>query len=417
MSTPKRQFKRYFWYWASALVLLLASTAITNYLIDPYGLFDTPRVSGINKLKPAATSRDRVVKPYMVDVFHPRTIIAGNSRPKMGLDPSNICWPEDYRPVYNMGLPGATVYMVARNIQHAVAGNKVEHILWGLDFIDFLNKETHPYLDKWPPKTEPFEDRLRINADGSTNTGYPVKRIKDQLTSLFSIDALKDSVSTIFNQSNPNVETVRRDGFNPARKHLDIMALEGQGLLFKQKNIVLTEIFNEPGNTLFSNKKHASLQYESVRQTLHLAQINNIKIVLFINPYHSDYLTIIRLAGLWNQFLLWKKQLTKLAEEFNIPLLDFSGFNEFSNLQPPELGDKKTLLQWFWEPAHYRKQYGNLMLSQMLNTSCDRTNLSANGVLLTESSINSHLHNSNAAMLRYNSDYPLAIERLSILKK
>ena len=417
MCIPSKQFKQYIGYWASTLLLLLAIAAITNYFIDPYGLFDTPRIDGINKLKPAAPTRDREVKPYMVDIINPRTVIAGNSRPKMGFDPSNNCWPESYRPVYNMGLPGASVYMVSRNIQHAVAGNKIEHVFWGLDFIDFLNKESRFHFDKWPPKAEPFEDRLRVNADGSANTGYPIKRIIDYLTSLFSIDALKDSVTTIFSQSNPNADTVRRDGFDPARKHLDIMALEGQGLLFKQKNIILTDIFNEPGNALFLNKKHISLQYESVRQTLHLAQINNIKIVLFINPYHSDYLTIIQLAGLWDQFLLWKRQLTKLAEKFNAPLWDFSGFNKLSNLQPPELGNKKTLLQWFWEPAHYRNQYGNLMLSQMLNTTCGIADMSANGALLTESNINNHLHNANAAMLRYKIDYSIAVERLRKLKK
>ena len=416
MNNPSKQFRRYIWHWASALLVLLTIAAAINYFIDPYGLFDAPRITGINNLKPGATSRDRVVKPYMVDVFQPRTLIAGNSRPKMGLDPSNSCWSENHQPVYNMGLPGASVYMLSRNIQHAVAGNNIENIYWGLDFKDFLNKDASFQLDEWPPVAEAFEQRLKVNADGSTNSDYYIKRIKDYLSFLFSIDALEDSVSTIFSQSNRNSDTVRRDGFNPARKHLDIMALEGQGLLFKHNNIILTDRFNKPGNAIFLTKEHNSLQYESIRQTLQMAQTNNIKIVMFINPYHSDYLTIIRLAGLWDQFLLWKRQLTKLAEEFNTQLWDFSGFNKLSNLQPPEIGDTKSLLQWFWEPAHYRNQYGNLMLTQMLNTSCDQANLSANGELLTASSINDHLRNTNAAMLRYEYDHSRAIERLRKLK-
>ena len=106
----------------------------------------------------------------------------------------------------------------------------------------------------------------------------------------------------------------------PAREHLDIMALKGQGLIFKQKNISLTNTFNRLGNAIFLTEEENSLQYESMRQILQMAQIKNLNIVLFINPYHSDYLTIIRLAGMWDQFLLWKRQLTRLADEFNTPL-------------------------------------------------------------------------------------------------
>jgi hypothetical protein len=416
MVTTTVQFKRYIWLFSSTLLVLLIFASSINYLIDPYGLFDTPRIDGINKLKPGATSRDRIVKPYMVDSFQPRTLIVGNSRPKMGIDPSNSCWPTNYRPIYNMGLPGAGVYMLSRHIQHAAASNTLQNIYWGLDFVDFLNKENNFQLGDWPPAAETFEERLRINADGSANSKYAIKRIKDYFGILLSIDTLNDSVHTLLSQSNHNAETVRRDGFNPAREHLDIMALEGQGLIFKQKNIALINMFSKYDNTLLLTKEQNSLQYESIRQILQMAKIKGINIVLFINPYHSDYLTIIRQAGKWDQFLLWKRQLTKLAEEFNAPLWDFSGFNYLSNIQPPETADKKALLQWFWEPAHYRKQYGNLMLTQMLNAPCDQADLTANGVLLTESNINDHLRDANASMLRYEFEHSRAIKRLHKLK-
>jgi hypothetical protein len=92
--------------------------------------------------------------------------------------------------------------------------------------------------------------------------------------------------------------------------------------------------------------------------------------VLFINPYHSDYLIQIEMAGKW--FLLegWKRQLANLAEEYAVPLWDFNAFDQYSTETPPPLNEKHDELRWFWEPAHYRHELGDLMLASMLDRQC-----------------------------------------------
>lgn len=121
------------------------------------------------------------------------------------------------------------------------------------------------------------------------------------------------------------------------------------------------------------------------------------------------------MAGLWEPFSLWKRKLTILAAVQDVPLWDFSGFNEFSLEQPPSIGDKQNVLQWFWEPAHYRRQYGDMMLSQMLERSCDVLPLTAKGVLLDKYNIDKHLRDADTAMWRYHREYPQALERLEAL--
>ena len=413
MSTNNRQFRKYLRWWLTTLVLLLVAFAAINYFVDPYGLFDSPRINGFNRLKPSATTRDRVVKPYMVNTVAPATIIAGNSRPKMGVNPDNSCWLSSEQPVYNLGVPGASVYMVARYAQHAMAAGNVKQIFWGLDFIDFLNYRKRQTTDlDWPPDAKAFEVRLRVDAQGKANNGYLLQRIKDHMTLLFSLDALKDSVVTILSQKNMNAPTVRRNGFDPAKKYIDIMRLEGQGLMFKQKDLSLMEIFNRPENRLFDNDRQQSPQFEVVQQFLKIAKQNNVELVLFINPYHSDYLTIVQQAGLWPMFQSWKRQLVIIADRFDVPLWDFSGYNDLSNIQPPAPGDTHTILKWFWEPAHYREQYGNQMLGKMLGRRCDKEDDVIAGVKLTPENIEQHIERENAAMLRYQSDFPDATKRI-----
>ena len=412
MNSADKQLYKYLLRYGAIFGLSLCLIVIINYSVDPYGLFDTKRINGYNELKPAASPRVRVTKPYQVNRINPRTIIAGNSRPEIGIDPTVSCWPDESKPVFNLGIPGAEVYMATRYIQHAIVNNDVKRIYWGLDFMDFLNDGSVNNRVVWPPEPLAFEDRLAVTVHGDTNSKYYMRKIQDYVNASLSLDALGDSAQTLFRQANKNTPTLRRDGFRPRRDFFDIMALEGQGLIFKQVNLATAEVFFRPDQDIITDDEFKSIQFESVRQLLMFAKDRNVDIVLFINPYHADYLSIIQIAGLWDKFADWKRLLANIADEFDFPLWDFSGYNQFSNPPPPVIGDNKTILEWFWEPAHYRSEYGNLMLSQMLNRPCGDQTASANGRLLNKDNVNDHLRSSDERMVRYNAEHTVAVNRL-----
>jgi len=49
-------------------------------------------------------------------------------------------------------------------------------------------------------------------------------------------------------------------------------------------------------------------------------------------------------------------------------------------------------LKWFWEPAHYKKSLGDIMLYQMLNTACgNQESGSLPGINLTQKNIKKYL--------------------------
>ena len=413
MTISSSQHRRFLEICLVFLLSFLCFTAVFNYFIDPYGLFDTTRINGFNAVKPAAGSHVRIAKPYQVDSFAPRTIIAGNSRPEMGLNPDNDCWPEELRPVFNLGLPGASVYMQARTLQHAIAGNEVSLALWGLDFLDFLGShkaDSNPA--KWPPFRASFEDRLRVNADGTENRNYPWKKLQDWFFVLFSLDTTKDSLRTLFAQGNHHASSIRRNGFNPALDYLDIIAWEGQGVLFQQKNQSVARMFSRTDLNLFHGNDQWSQEFESVRQLLMFTKKNNVKVILFINPYHADYLAALDLSGRWSQFEFWKRKLVEIAEELDVELWDFSGINSLSTEPAPKPREKDTQLQWFWEPAHYRREYGDLMLTKMLKKFCNSGSTNAPGVFLTKDNLDIHLVTIRSGIIGYKNEYPDSINKL-----
>ena len=114
--------------------------AAFNYFIDPYGLFGSERIEGLNAIKPSSVTRMRMVKPYQVLRKSPRTLIAGNSRPEIGFDPQGACWSDEFKPVYNLSMPGSHVYLQSRSIQHALETGTVRHIFLGIDFLAFLQE-------------------------------------------------------------------------------------------------------------------------------------------------------------------------------------------------------------------------------------------------------------------------------------
>lgn len=416
MAISRQHYQQFLWAWLAALVMFLCTTAALNYLVDPYGLFDSERIEGFNAIKPTAANHVRMAKPYQIISFLPKTVIAGNSRTEMGLDPLNDCWSEEQRPVFNIGLPGASIYIQTRTLQHATLENDSKLVLWGLDFLDFLGAQkggSDP--NHWPVRKAAFEDRLRVNADGSENFSFVWKRLEDQLGALFSLDTLKDSFHTLLKQKNHRTSSIRRDGFNPAFDYLDIITWEGQGVLFQQKNQNLARRFTRPGLKLYQEDTQWSKDFENVRRFLLFAKKNEMRVVLFINPYHADYLSLLELTGLWPMFEAWKLQLTDIADTFEVELWDFSGINALSIEQAPVLGDKTSTLQWFWEPAHYKKEYGDLMLSRMLKLRCDSGGAGPVGIQLTKQNINKHIARSSRYMTDYKTSYSDVFDRLQRL--
>jgi len=406
--------KRFLWVLAIAFLLVCTLGAGFNYLVDPYGLFGSSRIPGFNELKPAAAERGRVIKPYMASRAKPRVVIGGNSRPEMGLNPQSTCWKDTDQPVFNMGIPGAGVFMQTRYVQHAVESGKAQRVLLGVDFFDFLVDASKPTGDiDWDQLGKAFDGRLNLDAKEGGGTPITLQRAEDILSGLFSLVALGDSIVTITSQRDKNAATRHEDGFNPGLDYRPIIRNEGQAVLFNQKNLELRKQLQQDNLGVLDVHGRQTVPLLALRRFLDWADTRGVDVVLFINPYHSDYLVQIEMAGKWSLLEDWKRQLASIAAEHAVPLWDFNAFDQYSTESPPLPEDKQTELNWFWEPSHYRHELGDLMLASMLNRACGHgAPPKGIGVKITGATLQRHLDTTNANLHRFIEANPQAIKRL-----
>lgn len=353
--------------------LLVALATTFNVLVDPYAVFGAPRVAGLNDAKPFAGDRGRVGKLHQVLRVAPKGLIVGNSRPEMGLSPEHPCWPAAAQPVYNIGLPGLSVYSQVRYAQHAQATGAAAALVIGVDFLDFLNAgpvTTDPRA--WPPShvvldAEPFA----VGPNGEASDNFGCARIGDYADAALSLDALGHSLATVLRQHGLAVPTRSTAGFNPAETiYLPIIQLEGVSALFQQKNEEIAKRLDGTDWTLFPTRESWSAEFEALQRLLEQSLAAGSDTVVFINPYHAEYLVLLEIAGLWPQFELWKSRLAELARAKGVALWDFSSVDRYSGETIEALPARGVALTWFWEPAHYRRELGDLMLANMWRPHC-----------------------------------------------
>lgn len=404
--------------WTIALLLLLITTTGFNYLVDPYGLFATPRISGFNEKKPTANTRVRIVKPYQVTRIQPHALIVGNSRPEMGLDPTHVCWSAEKRPVYSLTTPGASVYMQVRQTQHALSTTPAKLVIVGVDFLDFLVvPENHDDPYQWPPSVREFEHRLSITATGQDNDAYWWQSIKDYMTTALSLDTLEDSLLTITAQGNINASNQTTLGFNPAKDYLDIIRSEGQAILFQQKNDQVISTLLGKNWSIYHTGHRWSRDFETLKRLMDTSKERGIELILFINPYHAQYLESIRQTGLWPLFEQWKRELVKLTNNYtNNSIWDFSGYNTYTTEAAPVDKETTGIMKWFWEPAHYRKELGDLMLVRMLANYCPEDTVKAEfGSLVSVANIEQHLARQQMTAQTYATNNPRVVTKIQQL--
>ena len=179
------------WFLATALILLVV--AAINVVVDPYGIFRLVDRPGLNSVKPTAASRGPMAKAYQVLRVQPKTLILGNSRAEVGLDPNHPAWPQTARPVYNAALPGTGTATSLRYLQHvlaATAGNPTAQptlVLWGVDFMDFLTDPAQPT----PPRNAhagDSENRRLMQASAIDRLRQQVRDYADSTLTLSIID-------------------------------------------------------------------------------------------------------------------------------------------------------------------------------------------------------------------------------------
>ncbi len=85
--------RAYFRTFLLSFLAALAAVAGLTRLIDPYGYWGGPEIAGLNSFKPASGKHLKAVKLRQVARVRPATLLVGNSRVAVGMDPEDPAWP------------------------------------------------------------------------------------------------------------------------------------------------------------------------------------------------------------------------------------------------------------------------------------------------------------------------------------
>lgn len=323
-----------------------------NTIIDPYDYWGQPRIEGLNARKPMMHTHLTAVKSRQYLREQPRTVIAGNSRVDVGMDPRSMHWPANFQPVYNFGLPGESVASVADVLATAMAEHRPERIFLGVDFLDFLL--TH---DRW----------VKYAADAlmpqQTTLSERARRLAE---TTLSLNALIHAGMTVMEQGKEFPADTRRDGFTPLEHYHEHVRMEGHAALFEQRSRQLVQRLLKEPRKLEWNAPGGNMMWTRLEQFLDLAQAQGVEVVLFTYPYHSELLETLRQTGKWPEMRQWLGQLTDMAAREGVTLWSFTGYNAWSTEPVPQPGDRKTRMQWYWEAGHFKPGLGELMIARML---------------------------------------------------
>ena len=224
-----------FFAWFGGTVVGLACLAVVlGVAVDPYRMYGTAAVPGWTALKPRIYNQAGIAKTYQLERVGPRTLLLGNSRVEIGLDPESSRWPAGAHPVFNAALAGTNLHTSLDMLRDAFAAHPLQTVFLGLDFLDFLQMPDS--LPSRPQSIGPDELRLLVDSDGKPNPGRPLQVWRDRIAATLTIDAILDDLATLVDQDRVTSETMTPLGFNPLNEYRLFAARQGYYALFAQKN-------------------------------------------------------------------------------------------------------------------------------------------------------------------------------------
>ncbi len=353
LSHPPSSFRRYLIWTAWVFLAGVAAVLALVIVVDPYRLYRVLERPGFNAVKPGLTRHQESIKLAHALALRPQVVILGNSRAEIGFNPAALPPPLSGQPAYNLAIPGTGLSSSSRELQHLfAAGVKPDTIVAGLEFMDFLARaNTAASAGAVPPPAVP-------------GGGAPAWRFD----TLFSLASVKDAVSTLRIQHDPEALTMTAAGFNPLLEYRGHVRKEGYHALFAQAAGAAQKRLRDKAPIVLD-----SSDFSHLRSMLAPALAGGSDVYLLIYPYHAQMMTMFEREGLWPLFEQWKAQtvaqvaaLRAQYPQARIRLVDFSGYGAYQCEPVPDRSERPGVTRWYWEAGHFKEALGERVLARLL---------------------------------------------------
>jgi hypothetical protein len=336
--------RRYLLHLFAGLIVLIFGTAVLTLLADPYSVYGTPRIVGLNAKKPYASTRTEEAKLSMFKRADSNQLFLGDSRIDIGFDPEAMRADTQGTGIFNFGVPGAGLSGLSNNYKVVTSIRAQPHVVVGLDFVDFLNTARK----KPAPQTGPWSDRLR-------------KIVERNLSN----KGLQDSVMTIASQKSNWANNMSPNGFNNRRGFDWVTLNEGAYALFEDKNVY------------YSSRIEAKISGHEMDLTILMVGLEQFetlveelvdkseKVWVFNYPYHQEMHNLFDEYQLTDLREVWVREVRRIlseqkfrASDTEIRFVEIPIDNQWSVERVPQKGRKGKPLKYFWESVHFRPIVG-----------------------------------------------------------
>ncbi|MEN9581090.1 MAG: hypothetical protein RJA70_4099 [Pseudomonadota bacterium] len=408
--TPSRYLRNVGMFTAS----LVAGTVLLNRLVDPYLVYGSAAVSGLNAIKSDVHGSLRLWKAHAITRLAPRAVLLGSSRTCFGLDPTHAGF--TVTPTFNACLHFTNTYETFRYFQHAVASGPLEEAVVGLDLMMF---------NGGVPVGSDFRDsRLAASPTGAST---PVPVLADAATTLLSLEGTRATLRTLWSNIRGSaddlyLENGMREKTHNARFITKIGGYQS-AFEFAERGYMgsFGTWFPKPCRRYTFTRSDGVSTFDAYRSLLNLAHERKVKLRLLTSPAHARLYEAMRLVGLWPHFEEWKRQLAVLNEEVAhqhgvspFPLFDFAVFDSDTTEEAVPAKDDPRPMRNYWETSHYTAALGDQVLDRVLGAA-PAPAPGGFGTPLTTQSMDVHLAAIRAAEVRYRSSHPSDLARLEAL--
>lgn len=311
---------------AGAFALLMICFLAVTLIVNPYGV--SPLAVSwqhINRYKPARIDIDRLIKPYEVWRYQPKTVLMGTSRIQQGFDPA-VFDGSRFAPAYNASIPASTVRLNVENLRQYVALDKnIKAVFLEVFFYQFIKSESGAFLDRRTKPSGILEDGARL---------------------FLSWDVLEAAVKTAsynLGGGQPVQEISPGGQFYYPPGHDSKGGFDG---------------FAAGIWRLHETRPRMQLDdraFQALSEFIETCKKNHIELKLLLTPNHvyDDY--YIGSIHAWGKVQTWLERVTTMA-----PVVSFS--------QPGKATDEvvTTDMQYWNDPYHFKLDLGRMVMRSLL---------------------------------------------------
>ena len=292
----------------------LSLIVLLNYLVDPYDIFSSKPIDGLNHPKSHDNTRRAVA--MRIIKYKPKTIVLGTSRVAGGFSHNDLREYSNNDSFLNAGILGVDFHEIYTYFKHAIhVQPDLKTVILGIDLFSF-NENRKPQPD--------FEfERLEKNS-------YNFNDVKH---SLLNYKSCYNSLECLF-----------RNIFNhPMRSEI---------LTLGEANYLKWMLSTHEN---YKNYQLDRLKISMFRDLVEICKAKSINLKVLICPVKAMYWNFYWENGLWQNLDNLKRELCSIH-----PIWDFSGFNPITS-ETLEC-DGEAL---YYECSHFTPYVGSLLLKRM----------------------------------------------------